>query len=115
MDFLKIRTTKRYNKLYFFGAAVHLEPPSHCAARRPSSGDPPLRQNEAVRAATAGLVGTQRYRGIASAPFSHALECAQWHVFIMFLFDALDLQFMSVSAIHCSDSFLQIILHYMLL
>lgn len=115
MDFLKIRTTKMYNKLYFFGAAAHLEPPSHCAVRRLSSGDPPLRQSEAVRPATAGLVGTHRYREIASAPFSHALDCALWHVFIMFLFNALDLQFVLVSGIHCSDSFLQIILHYMLL
>ena len=61
MDFLKIKTTKMYNQLYFFGAAAHLEPPSHCAVRRLSSGDPPLRQNRAARPAKAGLVGTKRY------------------------------------------------------
>ena len=75
-----------YNQLSFFGAAAHLELPSHSAVRRLSPGDPPLRQNQAARPAKAGLVGTNRYREIASAPFSHALECAQWHVF-MFLFN----------------------------
>ena len=86
MDFFKIKTTKMYNQLYCFGAAAHLEPPSYCAAKRLSSGDPPLRQNQAARPAKAGLLGTNRYRELASAPFSHALECAQWHVSIMFLF-----------------------------
>ena len=85
MDFLKIRTTKRYNKLYFFGAAAHLEPPSHCAVRRPSSGDPPLRQwgTQSCNSWFSGNpeVSRDRFCSLFSCPWVRTVACV-YYVFI---------------------------------